>query len=186
MGGVGQQKDEWQQVSSSGINYDLFQVAFRRHLQEIIPDVEAVAFNFGSGNFQQAAQYLDLFPEPWRNTRTWAFTSMAGRPWPASDQTDGEKRCRPLSAIMDGLRAKVREPARGHHHRGRPGAGAPHYGDQAGDVGWLNTVEPLTQDELLEVAGVVQRRPHPHARPSRRVPVRGRLDGGLEIVPADR
>lgn len=40
--------------------YDRFQVAFRTRLQE--KGIEAVAFNFGAGNFTQPEHYLEHFP----------------------------------------------------------------------------------------------------------------------------
>src|SRR5436853_7566 len=41
-------------------NYDRFQVAFRQRLQA--EGVEAVAFNFGAGNFSTPEHYLEFFP----------------------------------------------------------------------------------------------------------------------------
>ena len=40
--------------------YDAFQVAFRERLQE--DGIEAVAFNFAAGNYQEPEHYLDYFP----------------------------------------------------------------------------------------------------------------------------
>lgn len=143
-------KDEWPKFTRRAANYDVFQEAFRNRLREHVHDVEAVAFNFGSGNFQQADQYIQQFP---RTLESYKYLGFHEYGWPAlSAHLVDPKRAINSDAgkfrqIMDGIRAKY-----GDRHEAiitEAGLARAHLksGDKAGDVGWLNTVEPLTQDE---------------------------------------
>jgi hypothetical protein len=66
--------------------YDTMQVAFLNRLRQEIPDVEAVAFNFGAGNLapetgRMVRIWSNSSPRRWRPTPTWASTSTAGPTW---------------------------------------------------------------------------------------------------------
>lgn len=141
----------WQQDTlARHRRYDQMQVAFRRRLREYIPDVEAVAFNFGAGNFKQAQQYLDLYPE---TLKEYTYLGFHEYGWPALAT---RLTSRPVKtdaglfpAIMQGIRA---DPQYGARHKAiitEAGLARAHLhtGDNAGDVGWLNTVEPLPQED---------------------------------------
>lgn len=58
--------------------YDAFQVGFRNKLME--HGIEAVAFNFGAGNFITAKQYLDHFPQTLASYNYLGFHEYG---WPA-------------------------------------------------------------------------------------------------------
>lgn len=153
--------DDWAQQSEAERNkirnwarsYDLLQVAFRQRLQELIPGVEAVAFNFGSGNFKTGRQYLDWFPE---TLGAYTYLGFHEYGWPAlaphllADKSQKLKTdAGRFQAIMQEIRADPRFG--GRHQVIITEAGLArahlHHGDKVGDVGWLNEVEPLTQEE---------------------------------------
>lgn len=142
-------KDEQPKFTRRAASYDLLQVAFRARLREHVHDVEAVAFNFGSGNFQLADQYIRQFP---RTLASYTYLGFHEYGWPALSATltapnqpvksDAGK----FRPIMDGIRAKY-----GNRHTAiitEAGLARAHLkgGDKAGDVGWLNALEPLTQE----------------------------------------
>ena len=149
--GWSQQTKTWQQETLARHHrYDLLQVAFRSRLREYIPDVEAVAFNFGAGNFKQARQYIELYPE---TLKEYTYLGFHEYGWPAMAKhltnqpvkTDAGL----FPVIMQGLQA---DPKYGDRHKAiitEAGLARAHLhsGDAAGDVGWLNAVEPLTQDD---------------------------------------
>lgn len=159
-------RDEQPKFIRRAANYDLLQVAFRSRLRELVRDVEAVAFNFGSGNFQQADQYIQQFP---RTLESYKYLGFHEYGWPALSATLADPK-QPVKSdagkfrqIMDGIRAKY-----GAQHEAiitEAGLARAHLksGDLAGDVGWLNTVEPLTQDacwkSLAWYNGVLTQRP---------------------------
>ena len=143
-------KDEQNKFHNRAANYDRLQVAFRKRLREHVSDVEAVAFNFGSGNFQEAGQYIEQFPH---TLEEYTYLGFHEYGWPALSaslvnpkqpvKSDAGRFC----PIMDGIHAKY-----GGKHKAiitEAGLARAHLkgGDSAGDVGWLNGTEPLTQDE---------------------------------------
>ena len=65
-------------------NYDRFQVAFRERLQ--IAGVEAIAFNFGAGNFGLAEHYLAHFPNTLAH---YVYLGFHEYGWPTLYPTDG-------------------------------------------------------------------------------------------------
>ena len=146
-----QQTQTWQQETlARHRRYDRLQVAFRRRLREFIPDVEAVAFNFGAGNFKQAQQYMELYP---KTLMAYTYLGFHEYGWPALARELTQQAVKTdaglFPAIMQGIRA---DPKYGNRHRAiitEAGLARAHLhsGDAAGDVGWLNTVEPLSQEE---------------------------------------
>ena len=62
--------------------YDAFQVGFRNKLME--HSIEAVAFNFGAGNFSTAKQYLDFQPN---TLKSYTFLGFHEYGWPALSKT---------------------------------------------------------------------------------------------------
>lgn len=122
-------------------NLDRFQVAFRARLQEA--GVEAVAFNFGAGNFGSAAHYLDHFPETLANYKYLGFHEY-GWPtlYPAAGSATSGGTYRPC---MEGIRAQF-----GDQHRAiitEAGLTRMYQNVAWGDKGWLNHEAPLTQDQ---------------------------------------
>jgi len=121
-------------------NYDRFQVAFRQKLQE--RGVEAVAFNFGAGNFGMPEHYLDHFPNTLAN---YVYLGFHEYGWPtlypaAGSATSGGsyRRC------MEGIRARY-----GDRHRAiitEAGLTRMYQNPAWGDVGWLNSDATLSED----------------------------------------
>lgn len=144
-----EQNTQWQTENlARHRRYDQFQVAFRRRLREYIPDVEAVAFNFGAGNFKTAQQYINHYPE---TLNEYTYLGFHEYGWPAMAahltkqpvKTDAGL----FPSIMQGLRARYGDRhkaiiteaglARAHLHKNDP----------VGDVGWLAQVEPQAQED---------------------------------------
>ncbi len=103
--------------------YDIMQVAFRRRLREHVPGVEAVAFNFGAGNFKQAQQYLDLYPNTLKRVHLSWFSRvrLAGHGG-AVDRPPDQDRRRSLPGHHAGHSRPAWRPPQGRHHRSRAGA----------------------------------------------------------------
>ena len=146
-----QTEAERRRIRNWAHNYDLLQVAFRQRLQELIPGVDAVAFNFGSGNFQSGRQYVEWFPE---TLAAYTYLGFHEYGWPVmaphllADKTQPVKTHVGLcQRIMQEIQAN---PAYGTRHQAiitEAGLARAHLhqNDKAGDVGWLNAVEPQSQ-----------------------------------------
>ncbi|MFN8445625.1 MAG: M12 family metallopeptidase [Caldilineaceae bacterium] len=74
-----EQKEELRQRYQA---YDAFQVGFRQRLQE--KGIEAIAFNFGAGNFTQPEHYLENFP---RTLAAYKYLGFHEYAWPHMDPT---------------------------------------------------------------------------------------------------
>src|SRR5262249_597751 len=117
--------------------YDAFQVAFRARLQE--EGIEAVAFNFAAGNFTQPEHYLAYFPN---TLASYTYLGFHEYGWPtlepaASSATSAGS----YRSCLEGIRAQY-----GPHHRvimTEAGLARMYQDSSAGDVGWLNDVQPL-------------------------------------------
>lgn len=125
-------------------NYDRFQVAFRNKLQEA--GVEAVAFNFGAGNFQTAAHYLDHFPETLASHIYLGFHEY-GWPtlYPAENTATSAGTYR---QALEGIRDRY-----GNRHRviiTEAGLTRMYKNPAWGDVGWLNPEETLREETYWE------------------------------------
>jgi hypothetical protein len=127
--------------------YDRFQVAFRDHLKERSDELEAVAFNFGAGNFPTADGYLDWFP---RTLASYVYLGFHEYGWPAlSPQLDpGTKSSAgTYRDVMEGIRA---DPRYGPRHKViMTEAGLArmykHAVSPPGDVGWLYEGDTISQ-----------------------------------------
>ncbi|MBX3011631.1 MAG: peptidoglycan DD-metalloendopeptidase family protein [Caldilineaceae bacterium] len=121
-------------------NYDRFQVAFYQTLQA--QGVEAIAFNFGAGNFTSAAHYLDYFPNTLAHYRYLGFHEYG---WPtlypaAGSATSGGS----YRTCMAGIRTR-----HGDRHRviiTEAGLTRMYQNAAWGDVGWLNDDAPLAEE----------------------------------------
>ena len=147
--GVSQQTDEWRKKNrEKHRRYDLMQVAFRRRLREHVPGVEAVAFNFGAGNFKTAQQYLDLYPE---TLKEYTYLGFHEYGWPAmsTQLTDRPTKTDAglFPAILQGIRAVHGDRFKAVITEAGLARAHLHSGDGAGDVGWLTEVEPQTQED---------------------------------------
>ncbi|MCC6457490.1 MAG: peptidoglycan DD-metalloendopeptidase family protein [Caldilineaceae bacterium] len=120
--------------------YDLFQSAFHSRLQEA--GVEAVAFNFGAGNFSRPEHYLEHFPN---TLATHTYLGFHEYGWPTLHPAQGSATSAGLyRTCMTGIRARF-----GPRHRvviTEAGLTRMYQEPSAGDVGWLNTEQPLSQE----------------------------------------
>ena len=121
--------------------YDGFQDAFRLRLEG--EGLQAVAFNFAAGNFTKPEHYLDWFP---RTLAGYTYLGFHEYGWPSLKPGPGvETAALFYRTCMDGIRQQY-----GDKHKviitelgltmayGHPGSP---------DHGWLNSGQPLTQDE---------------------------------------
>jgi murein DD-endopeptidase MepM/ murein hydrolase activator NlpD len=120
--------------------YDLFQSAFHERLQEA--GVEAVAFNFGAGNFSHPDHYLQHFPN---TLARYTYLGFHEYGWPTLHPAPGSATSAGLyRACMEGIRARY-----GTHHRAiitEAGLTRMFQNPAWGDVGWLNPDQPLSQE----------------------------------------
>ena len=138
--GSGQFQEQPAETARLLHNYDLFQVAFQRRLQEA--GVEAVAFNFAAGNFGTAAHYLDHFPQTLESHTYLGFHEYG---WPtlspaAGSATSGGT----YRQCLEGIRARY-----GPRHRvimTEAGLTRMYQNASWGDKGWLNTDAPQSEE----------------------------------------
>jgi hypothetical protein len=152
----GPMSDDWQKGSAEEREklrakaraLDAFQVGFRERLQE--EGLEAVAFNFGAGNFQKAEHYLDWFP---RTLGSYIYLGFHEYGWPTlyPDAARGTESAACLYRdCMEGIQKAfpgreykviITEAglARMYHHAKK----------EAGDVGWLYEGETISEDDYL-------------------------------------
>ncbi len=124
--------------------YDTFQVAFRERLQAA--GVEAVAFNFGAGNFGTAEHYLEYFPQ---TLASYTYLGFHEYGWPtlypaAGTATSGGT----YRTCMVGIRARY-----GDRHRvimTEAGLARMYQNPAGGDVGWQNRDAPLPEAHYWE------------------------------------
>ena len=120
--------------------YDLFQSAFHKRLQEA--GVEAVAFNFGAGNFTTAEQYLAHFPN---TLASYTYLGFHEYGWPTLYPAPGSSTSAVLyRTCMEGIRTQY-----GPRHQvviTEAGLARMYHDPSSGDVGWLNTDQTLDQD----------------------------------------
>lgn len=125
--------------------YDKFQAAFRSKLME--QGVEAVAFNFGAGNFGSAAHYADFFPETlasytYLGFHEYGWPSM--RPDPAAGIFSSAGSYRP---IVNGLRQRTGRSYKAIITEAGLARMFKHNQDGVGDVGWLYPEDSVSQED---------------------------------------
>jgi hypothetical protein len=126
--------------------YDRFQVAFRNKLME--HGIEAVAFNFGAGNFTEASHYLDYLPE---TLNSYTYLGFHEYGWPALTPAlnpGAASSAGSYRPIIEGIRRRTGRAykvimteaglARMYKHQ-----------DGAGDVGWLYPPDSVSQEEYF-------------------------------------
>ncbi len=123
--------------------YDRFQVAFRHTLME--HGIEAVAFNFGAGNFTQPEHYLDYFEG---TLDSYTYLGFHEYGWPAlSTEVDpgAVSSAGSYRPIIKGIRGKT-----GRSYKAiMTEAGLARmfkHNDGAGDVGWLYPPDSIGQE----------------------------------------
>ena len=127
--------------------YDRFQVAFRDRLKEADSELEAVAFNFGAGNFVAPDGYLDWFP---RTLASYVYLGFHEYGWPALSEDldpDAASSAGTYRSIMQGIRERHGD----HLYAIITEAGLARMFKYAefppGDVGWLYPGEPVSQQD---------------------------------------
>ncbi len=125
--------------------YDKFQAAFRKKLME--QGVEAVAFNFGAGDFGSAAHYTNFFPETLASYTYLGFHEYGWpgmRPDPAAGVFSSAGSYRP---IVNGLRQKSGRSYKAIITEAGLARMFAHNKGGAGDVGWLYPEDSISQDD---------------------------------------
>jgi hypothetical protein len=126
--------------------YDRFQVAFRNRLKQADNALEAVAFNFGAGNFLDATAYLEWFPH---TLQSYVYLGFHEYGWPALSA-----QLHPAAASSAGTYrpclAGIRQVHGDRHRVIITEAGLArmykHHGPDDGDVGWLYPPDTVSQD----------------------------------------
>ncbi len=137
--GSQQYAQEPEETSRLLANYDRFQVAFRQRLQEA--GIEAIAFNFGAGNFSEPEHYLDHFSNTlaeylYLGFHEYGWPTMYPAPGSASS-AGSYRRC------LEGIRTRY-----GDRHRvviTEAGLTRMYKDPTFGDKGWLNVDQTLTE-----------------------------------------
>ena len=124
--------------------YDRFQVAFKERLEQ--EGLAAVAFNFAAGNFTKPEHYLDWFP---RTLEAYTYLGFHEYGWPSlKPGPDVATAALYYRACMEGIRQQYGDKFKvimteagltmAYGHPGNP------------DEGWLNTREPLTEEQYWQ------------------------------------
>ena len=124
---------------------DKFQEAFRQRLQT--QNLEAVAFNFGAGNYTRPEHYSDWFP---RTLQSHTYLGFHEYGWPTlMPQAGTETGALLYRPVMEKLRSSLNRPlkavmteaglARMYKYRGA-----------SDDVGWLYPADSIPQDQYWE------------------------------------
>ena len=149
--GSGQFAEKPEETSRLLAAYDRFQVAFHQRLAEA--DVDAVAFNFGAGNFGTAAHYLDHFP---LTLQAYTYLGFHEYGWPTMypDPQFGHQRGH-LQAVLGGHPRPLWRSALGHYHRG---GADPHVSERnLGRQGLAQRRCTTDRGSVLGIAQLVQR-----------------------------
>ncbi len=124
---------------------DKFQEAFRQQLQT--RELEAVAFNFGAGNYTRPEHYLDWFP---RTLQSHVYLGFHEYGWPTLyPQAGSESGALLYRPVLEAIRTRYNRPlkavmteaglARMYKYRGA-----------SDDVGWLYPGDSIPQDQYWE------------------------------------
>ncbi|MFZ1265878.1 MAG: N-acetylmuramoyl-L-alanine amidase, partial [Anaerolineae bacterium] len=123
---------------------DRFQAAFRMRLQTAA--IEAVAFNFGAGNYTDASHYLDWFP---RTLETYRYLGFHEYGWPAlMPRADTSSAALLYRGAMRGICQRYN-----NRHTAiitEAGLARMYKIGDGGDVGWLYSPDSVTQDSYWE------------------------------------
>jgi hypothetical protein len=136
-------KNNPEDIRAKATAYDCFQVGFRQRLKEAHPRLEAVAFNFGAGNFPDAQGYLEWFP---RTLESYVYLGFHEYGWPTLHPDPGSatsagdyQRC------MAGIREEY-----GTRHKAimtEAGLARMFQIKDAGDVGWLYQGDTVSEED---------------------------------------
>jgi len=135
-----------QKLRAKATAFDCFQAGFRKRLQE--EGLEAVALNFGAGNFQRAEHYVDWFP---RTLASYTYLGFHEYGWPTlyPDEARGTQSAAHLyHKCMVGIQAA--HPGRKYRVIITEAGLARMYHSEkkaAGDVGWLYEGETISEGD---------------------------------------
>jgi hypothetical protein len=122
---------------------DRFQVAFRDQLQTA--GLEAVAFNFGAGNYTKAEHYLQWFP---KTLQTYKYLGFHEYGWPTLMPQPGTATAALLyRTCMAGIRNKYGDRHRVIITEAGLARMYKYPQDPAGDVGWLYRGETISEEQ---------------------------------------
>lgn len=136
-------KSNPEDIRAKATAYDCFQVGFRQRLKEAHPRLEAVAFNFGAGNFPDAQGYLEWFP---RTLASYIYLGFHEYGWPTLYPSPG-------SATSGGdyrrCMAGIREEYGTRHKAIMTEAGLTRMFQikDGEDVGWLYEGDTINQED---------------------------------------
>jgi hypothetical protein len=135
--------EERQKLRAKATAFDCFQVGFRERLSE--EGLEAVAFNFGAGNFQTGESYLSWFP---RTLESYVYLGFHEYGWPTL-MADPEQSSVTLATTYREVMEELRQQYGDRHKVIITEAGLARMlkYPQDDDVGWLNTVDPISQEQ---------------------------------------
>ncbi len=125
---------------------DRLQLAFHERLAE--RGIEAVAFNFGAGNFTHPDHYLNLFP---RTLDSYTYLGFHEYGWPTLTPNAGSSTAALLyRRCMEGIRNRYG----GRHRAIITEAGLARMykypADGAGDVGWLYPADSIPEEQYWD------------------------------------
>jgi peptidoglycan hydrolase-like protein with peptidoglycan-binding domain len=127
--------------------YDTLQVAFRERLRQ--EGLEAVAFNFGAGNWTRGEDYLQYFP---KTLAAYTYLGFHEYGWPCMDPNEAETNsaCGDYRSVMQAIRQ-----AHGSKHKviiTETGLARMHKYIETppGDVGWLYVNQKTHAQEVTE------------------------------------
>ncbi|HHB90711.1 MAG TPA: N-acetylmuramoyl-L-alanine amidase [Anaerolineae bacterium] len=124
--------------------YDRFMVAFKERLDE--EGLEAVAFNFAAGNFTKPEHYLDWFP---RTLEAYTYLGFHEYGWPALKPGPGvHTAALYYRTCMEGIRQQYGDKFK--VIMTEAGLTMAYGNPQNPDEGWLNTREPLTEEQYWQ------------------------------------
>jgi hypothetical protein len=127
--------------------YDRFQVAFRDRLKEADSELEAVALNFGAGNFVAATGYVDWFPH---TLASYVYLGFHEYGWPALSKDlhpDAASSAGTYRSIMQGIRERHGDHLLAIITEAGLARMFKHAEFPPGDVGWLYPGEPISQQD---------------------------------------
>ncbi len=125
---------------------DRLQVAYRARLQE--RGVDAVAFNFGAGNYTHPAHYVNLFP---RTLAAYTYLGFHEYGWPTLRPRAGTATAALLyRGCMEGIRQRWGDRHRAIITEAGLARMYRHPHDPAGDVGWLYPGDPVSEEQYWD------------------------------------
>jgi hypothetical protein len=127
--------------------YDTMQVAFLNRMRQEIPDVEAVAFNFGAGNWAEGEHLIEFFP---KTLEAYTYLGFHEYGWPHMDPDapDASSGCGNYRKVMEVIRQEL-----GDRHKvviTEAGLARMYKHPEGNDVGWLFPEDSVPEESYKE------------------------------------